>query len=206
MKHNRRKKKALVKPKCNKAITRSIFINREYFSKNYSQTTSNIIEYSSTQVHKSVFTNDRETIYKHNLYWSNDVFSSSWKDMIKPCLNNMKNRRKINRRNVTRIEKSDIIFEKNVDDTVLYIKIYSKNQDEEYKRVGGDWWKLEIIYDDISFTADMQDKNDGTYFTFISVLADGYYKIVITIFQSLCEGFMDPPEDFFKKGNTHYIF
>ena len=120
--------------------------------------------------------------------------------MIEPCLGNMNYRKNVNRQNVTSIEKSNIILNKNDDETVLSIKIYSKNRHKEFKRAGGDSWKVMISNDNISFTVDMLDKNDGTYETFIAVPIDGSYKIVITLLQSICEGFMDPPTDYFKKG------
>ena len=52
----------------------------------------------------------------------------------------------------------------------------------------------------IYFIVDILDKNDGSYKTFKSVPADGNYTILITILQSICEGFMDPPKNYFQKG------
>ena len=125
--------------------------------------------------------------------------------MIQLCLGQMEHMKKVNRQNLTSIENSDMIVEKNVDETVLYIKIFSRNRQKELKRIGGDSWNTKITTNNISFTVDMLDKNDGSYETFISVPADGQYTILITVLQSICEGFMDPPKDYFQKGKSFLI-
>lgn len=53
----------------------------------------------------------------------------------------------------------------------------------------------------------MLDKNDGTYESFIEVPENGLYNVTIKLLYSLCEGFMDPPKNFFKTGmNFRFIF
>ena len=185
---------------CNETSLLNLASKKKYLLKNISQSNSNTLKYPLTEIPICVNTKVQESICKHSLYWSKSAFTSSWKEMIQPCLDHMNHVQEVNRQNMTSIEKSDIVVEKNIEETVLYIKIYSKTQQEELKRVGGDSWTIKIINSNISFTVDMLDRNDGTYETFISVPADGQYKIVITILQSICEGFMDPPKDYFKKG------
>ena len=112
---------------------------------------------------------------------------------------------KVNRKNLTSIQTSDMTVEKNIKEAVWYIKIFSKTWQNESKKIGGDSWKIKISNkNNISFTVDMLDKNDGSYETFISVPADGNYTILITILQSICEGFMDPSKNFFQKGKTFF--
>ena len=180
---------------CNIATSKKILLEKA------SKSIGNTFKYNFTKVPTCVNTKTEESICKHNLYWSKVAFTSSWKEMIQPCLGHMKHVMKVNRQNLTSIETSDMIVEKNIDETVLYIKIYSKTQQKELKKIGGDSWKIEITSNNISFTVDMLDKNDGSYETFISVPSDGNYTILITILQSICEGFMDPPKDYFQKGN-----
>ena len=170
-----------------------------------SQSTSSINGFYLIEIEEDVFINNTGNDCKSNLYWSKGLFLSSWRKMIKPCLGNMKFRRKVNRYNATNIRRSNIVLKRNTEQTVLHIKIYSKNQDDKYKTIGGDSWKTAIFKDDIFLTVDMLDNNDGTYETSISVPVDGIYKINITILHSLCEDFMDPPEDFFAKGNNFLL-
>ena len=98
--------------------------------------------------------------------------------MIQPCLGQMEHMKKVNRQNLTSIENSDMIVEKNVDKTVLYIKIFSRNRQKEFKKIGGESWTTKITTNNISFTVDMLDKNYGSHETFISVPADGQYTIL----------------------------
>ena len=187
---------------CDETFLLNLASKRKYLLKNVSLSHSNTFKYPLTEIPICVNTKGQERICQHSLYWSKAAFTSSWKEMIQPCLGHMNHVQEVNRQNITSIEKSDIVVEKNIEGTVLYIKIYSKTQQEEFKRVGGDSWKIKIINSNVFFTVDMLDRNDGTYETFISVPADGQYTIVITILQSICEGFMDPPKDYFKKGNS----
>ena len=184
---------------CNAATNRKILL------KNSSKPIGNTFKYNFTKIPNCVNKKIEESICKHSLYWSKAAFTSSWKGMIQPCLGQMKHVMKLNRKNLTSIQTSDMTVEKYIDETVLYIKIYSKTRQKELKKIGGDSWKIKISNkNNISFTVDMLDKNDGSYETFISVPADGNYTILITILQSICEGFMDPPKDYFQKGKTFF--
>ena len=183
---------------CNRANNRKILL------KNASKSIGNTFKYNFTKIPTCGNLKIEESICKHNLYWSKAAFTGSWKEMIQPCLGHMKHAMKVNRQNLTSIETSDMIAEKNIEETVLHIKIYSKTQQKVLKKIGGDSWKIKITANNICFTVDMLDKNDGSYETFISVPADGNYTILITILQSICEGFMDPPKDYFQKGNTFF--
>ena len=112
---------------------------------------------------------------------------------------------KVDRENKTSIEKSNIYTTKSMNETVLNITIVSKNQYHQRKTIGGDSWKLTVYSNNISFVADILDNNDGTYKCFIEVPRSGTYNITVTLLHSVCESFMDPPEDFFKIGNDLFF-
>ena len=120
----------------------------------------------------------------------------------KPCMHKMKYKQKINRENMTSIVKSNTVVQRSIDETILYITIFSKNQYNQQKTVGGDSWKITVKSVTISFIADMVDNNDGTYESFIEVPRKGVYNVTLTLLHSTCESFMDPPEDFFKIGKN----
>ena len=190
---------------CNQEVLLNLTISRTKLLKTALQSNGNTFKYPVTKIPICINTKIQESICKHNLYWSKEAFTTSWKEMIQPCLGQMEHMKKVNRQNLTSIENSDMIVEKNIDETVLYIKIFSRNRQKELKRIGGDSWNTKITTNNISFTVDMLDKNDGSYETFISVPADGQYTILITVLQSICEGFMDLPKDYFQKGKSFLI-
>ena len=166
-----------------------------------------VIEISFRDVIGDISTIDDKKICKHSPYWNQATFPSSWREMIQPCLNNMEYRKNVNRQDVTSIKKSHIVFKKNTDETILHLKIFSKSLYEEYKTFGGDSWIVTVTNDQISFSVDMLDKNDGTYESFIEVPENGLYNVTIKLLYSLCEGFMDPPKNFFKTGMSfRFIF
>lgn len=68
------------------------------------------------------------------------------------------------------------------------------------KRFGGDSWRVRITGPS-SLSSLVTDHNNGTYdITFLPFEA-GTYRLHIVLEHSLCEGFMDPPKDWFIKGN-----
>ena len=75
-------------------------------------------------------------------------------------------------KNLTSVQTSDMTVQKNIDETVLCIKIYSKTRQEELKMIGGDSCKIKMS-NNIYFIVDMLDKNDGSYETLKSVPANG---------------------------------
>lgn len=120
----------------------------------------------------------------------------------KPFMHKMKYRQKINGENMTSIIKSNTVVQRSIDETILHITIFSKNQYNQQKTVGVDSWKITVKSVNISFIADMEDNNDGTYESFIEAPTKGVYNVTLTLLHSICESFMDPPEDFFKIGKN----
>ena len=143
-----------------------------------------------------------DKICRHSLRWSQFSIKDSWKMISKPCMHKMKYKQKINRENMASIVKSNTVVQRSIDETILHMTIFSKNQYNQQKTVGGDSWKITVKSVTISFIADMVDNNDGTYESFIEVPRKGVYNVTLTLLHSICESFMDPPEDFFKIGKN----
>ena len=153
-----------------------------------------------------VYTINALSLCKYSLFWNEAVFGNSWKDMLKPCLHNMHYRKISNRNSMTDITKSKIVITKSTDGTMLYVALYTKDRQNRYKHSGGDMWVVTVTNKYRSFMVDMLDKSDGSYEIFIQVPRDGGYKLIFRILHSLCEGFMDPPSNFFKIGITNIDF
>ena len=146
------------------------------------------------------------SLCKYSLFWNEAVFGISWKEMLNPCLHNMRYKKISNRNNMTDITKSKIVITKSTDETTLHVALYTKDRKNRYKHSGGDMWVVTVTSKYSSFMVDMLDKNDGSYEIFIQVPRDGGYKVIFRILHSLCEGFMDPPNNFFKIGITNIDF
>ena len=65
---------------CNAATNRKILL------KNSSKPIGNTFKYNFTKIPNCVNKKIEESICKHSLYWSKAAFTSSWKEMIQPCL------------------------------------------------------------------------------------------------------------------------
>ena len=127
-----------------------------------------------------------------------------WKNIIKPCADNMawglvkEHWGKTNRSNATT---SDIIF-KDIRPAGEFSKIFiqSKTSDNRTKFIGGDSWRV-FVRGPTSVAATVFDHNNGTYEALFLITEPGVYKLMIHLDHSLCDGFKDPPRDWFIKGD-----
>ena len=123
-----------------------------------------------------------------------------WKNMIKSCADNMAwglvkdHWGKTNRSNATT---SDIIF-KDIRPAGEFSKIFiqSKTSDNRTKLIGGDTWRVSVR-GSASIAATVFDHNNGTYEALFLITEPGVYKLMIYLDYSLCDGFKDPPRDWF---------
>ena len=128
-----------------------------------------------------------------------------WKNILKPCADNMAwglvndHWGKTNRSNVTR---SDIIF-KDIRPAGEFSKIFlqSKTSDNRRKLIGGDTWRV-YVYGPTSIVATVFDHNNGTYEALFLITEPGVYELMIYLDYSLCDGFRNPPRDWFILGDA----
>ena len=124
-------------------------------------------------------------------------------NIIKPCVDNMawglvkEHWGKTNRSNATT---SDIIF-KDIRPAGEFSKIFiqSKTSDNRTKLIGGDTWRV-YVRGPTSVAATVFDHNNGTYEALFLITEPGVYKLMIFLDYSLCDGFKDPPRDWFITG------
>ena len=128
-----------------------------------------------------------------------------WKNIIKSCVDNMawglvkEHWGKTNRSNATT---SDIIF-KDIRPAGEFSKIFiqSKTSDNRTKLIGGDTWRV-YVRGPTSIAATVFDHNNGTYEALFLITEPGVYQLMIYLDYSLCDGFKDPPRDWFIIGDV----
>ena len=128
-----------------------------------------------------------------------------WKNIIKPCVDNVawglvkEHWGKANRSTVTT---SHIIFQ-DIRPAGEFSKIFiqSKTSDNRTKLIGGDTWRV-YVRGPASITATVFDHNNGTYEALFLITEPGVYQLMIYLDYSLCDGFKDPPRDWFIIGDV----
>ena len=163
----------------------------------------NHIYKSSPQAEKSVISR-RLQDFRHE--WLRQRRARvDWKNIMKPCADNMAwglvkdHWGKTNRSNATT---SDIIF-KDIRPAGEFSKIFiqSKTSDNRAKLIGGDTWRV-YVRGPTSIAATVFDHNNGTYEALILITEPGIYQLMIYLDYSLCDGFKDPPRDWFIIGDV----
>ena len=128
-----------------------------------------------------------------------------WKSIIKPCADNMawglvkEHWGKTNRSNATT---SYILF-KDIRPAGEFSKVFiqSKTSDNRTKLIGGDTWRV-YVRGPASIAATVFDHNNGTYEALFLITEPGVYQLMIYLDYSLCDGFKDPPREWFIIGNV----
>ena len=77
--------------------------------------------------------------------------------------------------------------------------IQSKTSSNHAKIIGGDSWRIHVSGAS-SVSATVFDHNNGSYEVLFLLMESGLYHIEIYLDYTLCDGFKDPPVDWFKKG------
>ena len=70
------------------------------------------------------------------------------------------------------------------------------------KKTGGDSWRVYIRQGPASLAPMVIDHDDGTYEVMFLAMEPGNYSAQVFLDYTLCDGFRDPPEDWFIKGNN----
>ena len=77
--------------------------------------------------------------------------------------------------------------------------IRSRTSSNYTKNVGGDSWRIHIKGAS-SVSATVFDHNNGIYEVLFLLMEAGLYQIEISLDYTLCDGFKDPPVDWYRKG------
>ena len=68
------------------------------------------------------------------------------------------------------------------------------------KTIGGDSWRVRVSGPEVA-TAHVEDLQNGTYQVMFLVTVPGQYLVKAMLEFSICEGLVEPPVDWFIKGN-----
>jgi len=77
--------------------------------------------------------------------------------------------------------------------------IQSKTRDGKIKTIGGDFWRV-FLRGQSTVVPTIFDLNNGQYEVIFLMADPGVYKIDIVLDYTLCDGYRDPPIDWFKQG------
>lgn len=128
-----------------------------------------------------------------------------WRSMIRPCIDNLpwglvKNQwGKTNRSSAAA---SEIVYQ-GIKPAGEFSKIFiqSKTVNNQTKLIGGDTWRV-YLRGPSSVAATVFDHQNGTYEALFLLTEPGIYQVLIFLDYSLCDGFKDPPPDWFIQGNA----
>ena len=77
--------------------------------------------------------------------------------------------------------------------------IQTKTQNGELKLIGGDSWRV-LLRGPATVSPTVFDHGNGTYEFLFLIMDPGVYKLDITLDYSLCDGYRDPPKNWFIVG------
>ena len=92
---------------------------------------------------------------------------------------------------------------KNADQFSGRLQIQTFDRRGVKKSVGGDWWRVVIVGKSnlLRWSVRMVDLNNGSYTSVLfPIPLPGEYMLNLHLEHSLCEGILDPPKDWFRKG------
>ena len=79
--------------------------------------------------------------------------------------------------------------------------IQSRTGDGRIKNIGGDSWRV-YLRGPASLAATVFDCGNGTYEVLFLLLEPGIYRVLIYLDYSLCDGYKDPPKEWFIAGES----
>ena len=83
--------------------------------------------------------------------------------------------------------------------------VQSRTHTAQRKTLGGDSWRV-YIEGPSHLAGTVFDHNNGVYEVLFLIMEPGIYQLLIYLDYSLCDGFRDPPRDWFIKGNAQGKF
>ena len=121
--------------------------------------------------------------------------------LLKPCFYNISwNGDSPNRQLQTDAAKSFIsFFDIRPAGQFSRFSIQTKTRDGKLKLIGGDSWRI-LLRGPATVSPTMFDHGNGTYEFLFLVMDPGVYKLDITLDYSLCDGYRDPPRNWFILG------
>jgi hypothetical protein len=82
--------------------------------------------------------------------------------------------------------------------------IQAVSSERNLKTTGGDWWRILIHSSVASLRPTVFDLGNGSYEVVFLIVEPGIYHVDITLDYTLCDGFRDPPKDWFILGKLWF--
>jgi hypothetical protein len=82
--------------------------------------------------------------------------------------------------------------------------IQAVSSETSLKTTGGDWWRILIHSPVASLRPIVFDLGNGSYEVVFLIVEPGIYHVDITLDYTLCDGFRDPPKDWFILGKLWF--
>ena len=174
----------------------------------------NKVHITSPSVHSSKFDNARDKAFNNtrdNALYADFLqtwclvrrMRTDWKQVLRPCAERM----------AWEASEGDKHLQNRTDAAQSYLirwdirpagqfsrfDIQSVTQDNLDKTIGGDSWRVHIRGPS-SLSPTVIDHNNGQYQVSFLVLEPGKYEVEVVLEYSLCDGYKDPPKDWFIKG------
>ena len=80
------------------------------------------------------------------------------------------------------------------------IWIQSHDKSNNPKNYGGDSWRVKLVNEAATLSADVFDYNNGSYEALALIMDPGVYTLDIRLDYTLCDGLRNPPLEWFQKG------
>lgn len=148
--------------------------------------------------------NYRKNVVEFKLAWCQmRMHRYDWKNVIGHCLKHVLwNAAPLDEKLQTRASKS-YVKQLDIKPAGFFSKIYIQSVSvmNVNKTIGGDSWRVDVRGPS-NMAATVYDKNNGLYEAVFLLEEPGLYRAEIILDYSLCEGFKDPPLDWFVRGNT----
>jgi len=146
--------------------------------------------------------NYRKNVVDFKLNWCKTrLYRYNWKNAIGQCLHHVPwNARPLDEKLQTQARNS-YVKQMDIRPAGFFSKIYIQSVSVRHvnKTIGGDSWRVDIRGPS-NMAATVYDKNNGVYEAVFLPEEPGPYWAEITLDYSLCEGFKDPPLDWFMRG------
>lgn len=122
-----------------------------------------------------------------------------WKHVLQPCANNMEWGYRLPQDRTDASKSYLTLWDIRPAGQFSRFEIQSITRDNLDKTVGGDSWRVHIRGPS-SISPTVVDHNNGKYEVIFLVLEPGKYDVEVILEYSLCDGYKDPPRDWFSKG------
>ena len=130
----------------------------------------------------------------------------NWTALATPCKDQIKFGQNLTSRTLATDPAKSVVFSKTIRPTGDYSSVDIKTFDISGlpKTFGGDEWRI-FLWGPSNTTAMVHDQLNGHYQATFLLLEPGRYELRIHLQDTLCDSYMDPPDNWFKSGKEYFV-